>query len=675
MTSAARAPSSFLRPAAGLVAAAAFILALGCGGAPSTEPGSQGTGENEPTVAKNVRDGLAKAAELDTCRAALEQLNNYLSRQPSRKTPPLSPEERTLLEGHFALDAKELAEIESPTFTTLDAHYLDLCLLMRDAARSQSLNGLDALERAQQAFAWVMREVRLRAGDDEPLPPQSALRRGWGTAPERGLVFLCLLNQLRIPSCIIAYGAEEVGKPPFRIWAAGALIERQIYLFDLRLGLPLPGPGGKGVATLAQLKKDPIAILSQIPADPKHPYDVTAEQIKRLEVRVSVLLTALAPRMRYLQNEILGSDVTPDSPQLAADPRLIEQLGEATRNLGVSVRGWTEATRSLRSFLSPEQGGSDAPAEQGQSRQRRFEQELIPWHVLPEQIRNMPGTAGQPLLQVFGQPFREFYLGARRPRDLMLRGRFDEATRELVGMSQDLEQHRVLPAGLQRQIEEQVGRWSKDFIDANADLILAQEAVSGAQTTQVRDARARVEELWRNGSPFLTALISSATAEPRGSEVTYHLALCKHELAVRAQARSRGTDAAREKADDAWKEALYWWDKFANDYALTPERYRRRLTHIRDLRQGRGQAVLLLPYEVESLARDLSTAVSARLLHAEALVRLHQPDRARALLEGLTRDLRTLEGSGDLDEVEKLDRRGAALWYLTAAPYRVGQLK
>lgn len=673
MTSRAPTSLSSLRLAFGLVGAAAVVLALGCSGAPSTGPSSQGSSESEETVRTNVRNALAKAADVDTCRAALEQLNNFLTRQPQRKVPPLSAEERQHLEQHYALDAQELAEVDSPTFTTLDSHYLDLCLLLRDAARAQGLKAPARLDQARQAFAWVMREVRLRAGEEDPLPPEFVLRRGWGTAPERALVFVSLLHQLRVPGCVLVYG-NEAGKPAVRFWLAGALVDKQVYLFDPRLGLPLPGPKGEGVATLAQLKNNNGAdILPQVAGDAKHPYDVTPAALKGLEVRVSGFLTALAPRMRFLQNDILAVDAAADTPQLAVDPGVFQHFAEATQGLGVPVRAWPEATRSLRSFLPREQGGSDTTEGQGLPRQRRFEQELVPWHVLPEQIRSLPGTAGQPLLQIFSQPFREFYLAPRMPRELMLRGRYDEATRELVSASQDLDRHRAMPAAALKQIEQQVTRWSKEYVDASAELILAQE--SGSQTPREQEARGHMEQLWKDGAPYVSALMSAATAEPQGSEVTYHLALCKHELAQRAEARSAGSAAAREKAEDAWKEAVYWWERYGNDYALTVEKYRRRLEHIRDLRKGRGQATLLLPFEVEYLARDLSTAVSARILHAEALVRLHQPEPAKALLEGLVRELGVLESSGDLAEVENPDHRGAALWFLVAAPQRIRQLK
>src|SRR5262249_60407746 len=59
-----------------------------------------------------------------------------------------------------------LDELRSRTFTLLDGHPLDLCLLLRDAARALGTRGPDgkaapALDEATAAFAWVVRQVRL----------------------------------------------------------------------------------------------------------------------------------------------------------------------------------------------------------------------------------------------------------------------------------------------------------------------------------------------------------------------------------------------------------------------------------------------------------------------------------------------------------------------------------
>lgn len=661
--------------AAGLIAAALVVFLSTRDAGPSGGVATTAD-ESEEAVRARVRDTLARAPDADTCRATLEQLNTFLERHPARKPAPLAASERDRLAERFGLGREDLAEIDSPSFTALDGYHLDLCLLLRDAARAQGLKPSRTADEARQAFAWVMREVRLRPGEGEPLPPAHVLRRGWGTAEERALVFLSLLHQLRIPGCALAYHTEEAGKRSVHYCLTGALVGKDIELFDPRLGLPLPGPKGDGVATLAQLKKaDGADILPRLTSDPAHPYDLTAEQVKHLEVCLAPSLTSLAPRMRYLQNDILGFDLSPDTAQVAADSQEFEHFQEATRSLDVPIRGWPEATRALRSFLPREQGGTDTTGgPRTMSRQLSFEWTLIPWHVLPVQIVAMPDSMRGRMLQIYTQPFQDFYLAPRQPRDLILRGRYDEATRTLVGMRDDIDDHRARGPAY-REAEKRFPEWARQFIDVNAQLIQA----GGPDNPAARDAREQVERVWREGQPILMELIGVATAEPRGSEVTYQLALCTHERAARAQAHAgRGGPGARN-AEEAWKEAVYWWDKFETNDALTTARYRNRAAQIQGLEQARAQALR------QSLARDLSTAVNARLLHAEALTRRGQPEPAKKLLEDLARDLKDLAGDrkdsageqngrDDLAAVEKADEPGAARWYLVGVREQIRRL-
>src|SRR5438105_3990466 len=80
----------------------------------------------------------------------------------------------------------------------------NLAFLLRDAVRGLNLDELAPLERAQNGFAWVVRQVRLQSGEGPSVPPLPVLRRGWGTARERDFVFLALLDQLGIDGCMIA---------------------------------------------------------------------------------------------------------------------------------------------------------------------------------------------------------------------------------------------------------------------------------------------------------------------------------------------------------------------------------------------------------------------------------------------------------------------------------------
>jgi hypothetical protein len=671
----------------GLAGVAVWLGFASCTRLPTSH--SDGPDSQTPdNVKQNANDTLAKEADFNTCRGTLDQLNTYLARHDDENQLPESwADERARLRQRFGLNDDELAEIESRKFTRLDAHYLDLCLLLRDAARSLDLKPPASLWQAQAAFAWVIRQVRLRAGEGEPLPPAFVLRRGWGTAQERALVFVTLLHQLRIPGCILALPSTETDQPRYRYWLPGALLpdpdgHPQIYLFDTRLGLPLPGPkGGRvAVATLAQVRSSAGgALLAQLTADAKHPYDLTPAQAGKLEVHVACPLSALAPRMRYLQTEIFDANTV----QLAADARpLLEQFDKAVHDLGVPVQTWQPAMRAWRRFLPAEEGGADQAGRSGRgARQARAEAELIPLHVMPGQVAKLPLDLRERLINDFFQGFRNFYLGPGRPRDRLLRGRFNDASQALVALRDELEEAPLDPQ-VKATLEKQVDEWCQQVNHAYADLIRAEQAAGsrGAKDPDVQDAQNRMEKVWQNGARPLNRLLLAARAEPFGPEVTYQLALCKHEEAERVQGRLRragGGPAAKdaqEAARIAWQDAVYWWAKYEEGYPLTADGVLARLRKARQIQNGpRPEAAGVL---VEYLSRDLTTGVSARLLHARALEHLGERDAAVGLLEGFARELRGVEETEDLlGLVEQPDQRGSVLWLLTGLPVHVQQLR
>jgi hypothetical protein len=200
-----------------------------------------------------ARETLQKESGYSSCRGALHQLNTYIDRNPTKKPEPVADPES--FRKQFGLTEGEWGEVSSTNFTLLDAHYVDTCLLLRDGAYSLGVEGQPPVERAQAAFAWVVRQVQLR---ESPFPPgfpptptQYVLRRGWGNSLERSVAFLNMLQQMGIPGCMIGY---PEGGANSRYWIPGALVDKEIFLFDTRMGIPLPAPDGKGIATLRQLR-------------------------------------------------------------------------------------------------------------------------------------------------------------------------------------------------------------------------------------------------------------------------------------------------------------------------------------------------------------------------------------------------------------------------------------
>ena len=407
-----------------------------------------------------ARDILRKEVGLKAYRNAVQKLNTYFSRHPEQRPQPQSDAELDLLVQKVALEDDELAEITSNTFTSLDAHYLDLCFLMRDAARSLGIQELPPLQQAEKVFAWITREVRLREEGGPPLPPQFVLRRGWGTPLERALIFLEMLNQMRLEGCLLAFPAEPGSQGFAQFWLAGVLVQGEIYLFDTRLGLPLPNPDAKGEvpATLEQVRekvRNNVDPFRRLALDDKHRYDVTRDQAGKAGIHLGWSLSALAPRMKYLQELLAGSTRI----VLGAEPAAAIQRFEAAGQ-GVPVRvaarfGDPNPLRVLRSFLPPTEGGVDVSNPGHSGRKVRAEYGLIPYRGLPKAIEKIgPAVQAGPVQLVnpgwimFARLFMEFPVptlrrdydqqNAQRPDKLMERRRHGDDPQKSEDDRQDL---------------------------------------------------------------------------------------------------------------------------------------------------------------------------------------------------------------------------------------------
>src|SRR5262249_33105516 len=127
--------------------------------------------------------------------------------------------------------------------------------------------------------------------------------------------------------------------------------------------------GGKGVATLAQVRGDP-AVLGQLRFDDVS-YDVTPEKAKNAEVVVYVPVTALSPRMRLLQDKLLREPHWVDESGIAQPypaavrVKLAEEepgaLASVRRASGGEAKYWREGAGLLRTFVPREEGGTDEP--------------------------------------------------------------------------------------------------------------------------------------------------------------------------------------------------------------------------------------------------------------------------------------------------------------------------
>jgi hypothetical protein len=589
--------------------------------------------KSEETLDSALKD-LKKGVDLEGCRTAIQQLNNYLASHAD-EIRALSAADKDALQRQFQLDQAELSEVENSFFTPLDAHHLEFCFIVHEALGKLRLDALRPVERATRGFAWAMRQVRLRHEGGPTLPPNFVLRRGWGSEVERALVVLAVFEQLGIEGSYVAVAGNSNAKgfPPF--WVGG-LIDKDIYLFDTRLGLPVPGAKSGAVATLAQVQEKPD-LLRALVVDEKFPYDVDGAKLGEAKIYAAPSLSSLAPRMAYLQ-EVLSST---DKMHLAVKPaELLVHLQAAKKARGsAEVTVWIDPSsplRVLRSFVPREEGGTDT-----KNRRDMARLQLVPFDQLPPALRDMPGMQ---IRQIYSFPFMFFDTETRMPeetlaswlsglskeandkpgkklppeqlrnalpRDQEIRGRVGEATKSLTPIRSELERQVNLmgsPADRER-LQAAVQDWKKAAIQVQAQLVQAQNA-KNAQA--VANANQQMGQLFANGGPAMI-LLQGKQAEAMLPRVVYLLALCKQEEAV--QLTARGSKDAKGQ----WSVATGWWETFLRDSPNTV------------------------------------FAPAARLHRAEALEATGDTKAAVILLRDLTGDLSPLEKTARLYLAKRLE--------------------
>jgi hypothetical protein len=610
--------------------------------------------ESEQETARQL---LANSTDLSTCQAALNHVNAHFNQFPAKRPPPLSQNQAAELRRLAGLKADEVEEISGSNCTRLEAHHLEHCCLLRDAARSLAVRGSagknagPGLDQASAAFDWVVRQVRSQGAGQPWAPPVLVLRRGWGTDMDRALIFLSLLEQVGSPAgrqshllgCLL-FCPNAAGDQ--RFWACGVVVDggKDVYLFDPRLGLALPGPGGKGVATLAEARSKPD-VLAQLDVDKDRRYDVTADQARAAEVHLYCPLSALSPRMRHLQDEVLPPTVEVHlAADLAGDLNKLKAAAAAGADKETAVKVWPDGPGLVRRFQSVEDGGTDAgtsyslknlpgfttsPEDNGpvlMTRQRRFMYEAVPWSSLPPDLQNLSSTS------VLGHRVRNRYLStfasaifeSGQPHDLLIRGRIDKAVQLLVA-DRDQWHERANRRAAARDVEPHVRAWVQRAFTVYATQLRARTPQEQEEGTRA------VEQLWKDAEA-VSLLIDGAMAGPRTAEITYDLGLCKHEQAERLQARldatTRKAGAAPapdevEQVQTAWRDALGWWKTFAEQYAASPAQ-----SAARRLR-GRAQAMLGDRQGAVASWQDVSGHLTdpeklASLYRARQLARQHE---------------------------------------------------
>jgi hypothetical protein len=219
--------------------------------------------------------------------------------------------------------------------------------------------------------------------------------------------------------------------------------------------------------------------------------------------------------------------------------------------------------------LPTEEGGVD----KGQ-RQRwnvlRFS--VVPLQYVPPIINRDMGFMYEKMMEKFGGPFLSLIFEPNQPRDSLLRGHFNEASRILTTMRTETTTNAARLQG-KPEMPHLAAEAVKKIQEAQGRIFRAQNQGEG----NVEELQSNLAIAVREGQGWVDAYIDGCAAVPLGQEVSYQLALTKHEQAVRMQLlvdflarRGAPNESEAEEARKAWLNSADWWSTYLSKYADSP---------------------------------------------------------------------------------------------------------
>lgn len=644
-----------------LFVVSSLIFLSGCPTAP--KPPAPAKVENANNDARRLGINLLRqATDTPRCREALHLLNNHNQQHPERASETaLDAEARKFLQENVGLSAEELSETEASNFRPADAHYLNECFLLRDAARSIEIKGLAPEEAARNCFRWVARHVLLHEQGDDWLPPALVLRRGYGSARDRALAFLGLLREQeqQLEGCMFTLpdAADDVvlvgvlAPLPKAKHDDPATNARDVWLFDPRLGAAVATAQGK-VATLKNVQADPALL---------QPSGLTGAQFKAAQVRVACPLSAISLRMRELEKDLSVHDrvvLYLDPARLLRDVALATALSPRVWNTSGAGNVENSPTRAWRLLLPADEGGVDK-----ENRFKRFQVERAPWSPVwlsLTQIKLGPSQLAEPalnhLLRITADLCERYDL---QPHEMLLHGKGDDAVQRL---------HRG-----RSFLEHEGADDEADFQRAVAEWRARANAAYAAVANQDPNGQGLVNGLWADDQ-FMLALLQVDLEDEPGKypkktltriashsirEYLYQRSLWLRAILwqdraerdqVRAERAAPGNKLA-ESAKNAWRNTRPAWNLYIDRIGMGPAARQRRLdtvlAHLKNA--GDPGSAVHAAHLIEALHLDLHHYYAARMNHARAAYHLDGAKAGAALLRDVDAELSVLLDRGKND--------------------------
>lgn len=225
----------------------------------------------------------------------------------------------------------QVDELAAMGYSPPDGLDLRQAVWLRDASNWAAGETQDDLERARRIFDWIVRNVQLDppyTGNAVPRQAWQTLLLGHGPAIDRAWLFILMARQQGLD--VVMLGNREGEGAAAEIWLPALFHEGEFYLFEPELGLPVPGPGGEGIATLAQVAADD-ALMRHLDLDDEHRYYKRAADLQEVTVLIEASPMYLAQRMALLESQLAGDEsvvLSLDASTLAERLRSAKHVAE-----------------------------------------------------------------------------------------------------------------------------------------------------------------------------------------------------------------------------------------------------------------------------------------------------------------------------------------------------------
>ena len=405
-----------------------FVLFPGCGpgGVKPTHTGGEVAADGKTATDGKTKDAAPTASSDDVLTSAIHQLrpenfginsatdkpvsllNSWRYKRAETQATTEQPIPVKVPSGWIT--AEEEVRLSQSKFDAIDAQHIRDAMFHRVISGYLSDRGQTELQKVAVIVDFVCRNVALWKDDDVELPlqPYMIMQIGLGSADDRAWVCAEIFRQIRI-DCVVLRTKSDV-KATSDNWLLGVILEGKIYLFDMRLGLP--------IARGDETSRDSVASLAEVVEHPewlqqmavKETYRVSSDDLREATVYVMSDLEFWCRRMSDLEQVLPPSDLC-----VLYDPLSDEESRPGLLQRVTKAGGWP--VESLQLWSHPRRQ-ADELRKTAEAKQQEWKRLTIPFSVpIPVKYEDN----GKPII---GVPERKF----QRYRSDQLLGKFAEAT-------------------------------------------------------------------------------------------------------------------------------------------------------------------------------------------------------------------------------------------------------